>query len=377
MNPLSTGCGYPAAQRPAVRLICLGLVLGLLAPLPAPARSKTRPINAETAEEVALFFALESMRRLRVPLVLRLVFPDGSSREEELERIRQSPPRLNASNVVYPFGDKNALSMVLHEGRGVLSCRYSLSEKRGTVGGWGLTGPEMAAVLNEHSTARERGGAEWSYDPIRDSVGLQRDFSSLPADDDKLYRELNQFMKTGNWWFNERFVKRLVPLVEARQPPASASAEEEGFGATLVLRHFSQQNHEMGAHFAGRYLRGWDRKWGHRAPRVVSDRALDIDQLMYIWVHFEGAGTGEPLAEAAVYAKVRIVRPDGSLAVDEITLPLWRGEAPPGGHLQIGMNNVSFSLDADEPRGDWTIEARVCEDGRDRCVDLRHDFVVR
>ncbi len=94
---------------------------------------------------------------------------------------------------------------------------------------------------------------------------------------------------------------------------------------------------------------------------------------MYAYVHFEGAETGSQ-GGAIVDVSFQIVRPDGSIAADVADVPIWRGEAPPAGHLQIGSNNMSFALDSDEPAGAWSVKATVCDVGAQQCVDLDHPF---
>ena len=58
-------------------------------------------------------------------------------------------------------------------------------------------------------------------------------------------------------------------------------------------------------------------------------------------------------------------------------VPIWRSEAPPSDHLQIGVNDISFALDEDNPRGTYRLEVEVCETTASRCVKLAHAFVLR
>ena len=99
-------------------------------------------------EDLALFFATESMRRLRIPLLLRLVTSSKNepTKQERIDEILADPPRADAQGVVYPFGDKNALSLVYNSDTRSMSCWERLVKKYGSTGMLGLTGPEMAAA---------------------------------------------------------------------------------------------------------------------------------------------------------------------------------------------------------------------------------------
>ncbi len=98
----------PALGRaPVALLVALVAAAGLYCALSAGA-SGARPetgsgpvvdggFDLATVEDLALFFAEESVRRLRVPLPVRL-FMGGVSKKEEIEKIRRDPPKGSPKN---------------------------------------------------------------------------------------------------------------------------------------------------------------------------------------------------------------------------------------------------------------------------------------
>lgn len=361
--------------------VALAALLGPAAVLSSSPDRGTVAQNAfdvATVEELALFYAEESVRRLRVPLAYRLLSlatDDKIDKRKMIEEIRADPPRADDRGVVYPFGDKNDLSFVHHADTGTLSCWERIVKKRGQVGFVGLTGPELAAALNAKSSERERGGAEFAYDPIRDAFSLRRSYSRPPADRERFYQEIDRLIAARMKWAKGRYLKEVRAIAESRHPPGSASAGAEGFAATLVLRHFSAEaaDHKR---WVARYVRSWDRPPGVRPPYLVSDRELLVDQTMSAYVHFQGARNG-PDGTAAVDATFRLIGPDGKATLEDLQVPIWRAEAQPEDHLQLGINDLSFSMDAAETPGAYRLQAEVCDVATGRCVRLAHPFALR
>ena len=72
------------------------------------------------------------------------------------------------------IGDRNPLSFVYEPRTRTLHCWERIVKKRGSMGRLALTGPEMAAALNGVSSReKDRGGADFAYDPVRDAVSLR------------------------------------------------------------------------------------------------------------------------------------------------------------------------------------------------------------
>jgi hypothetical protein len=330
-----------------------------------------------TVEDLALFFAEETIRRVWISPILRLLTPgkDGWNRKEEIERIRNNPPRADENLAVYPMGDKNDLSFVFDPDTRSLSCWERLVKKHGSTGMMGLTGSEMAAALNAVSArGRDRGGADFAYDAIRDALSLRLDFRHPPENRKRFYKEVRGLVAAQVKW-TQRYLDVSRPIVEGRHPPGSATALTEGFGATLVLRHFSVEPSES-QHYVERYLNAWDRPHGGMEPSLVSDRAVLVDQVLHAYIHFRGARNNAQ-GMAAVDATFRLVSPDNGPIFADLEAPIWRGPAPPASHLQIGEKDLALTLDQDEPLGTYSLEARVCDRTTSRCVELEHPFTLR
>ncbi|MCB9377485.1 MAG: hypothetical protein H6511_01800 [Holophagales bacterium] len=326
-----------------------------------------------TVEELALYFAEESVRRLHVPLVLRLVM-GGGSRQEELEKIRRDPPTANADGVVYPFGDSNPLSFVHDPEARTLIVWERMIKKRGSIGLWGLTGPETAAALNAASTRRDRGGADFAYDALGDALSFRLVYRRPPADRKRFYEEVNRVVATQLDWSEKRFLKEMNAIVEARKTPASATASAEGFGATVALRHFSATREETGR-WVWRYVQAWSRPAPRQAPRMISDAAVHTEQPLHAFLLFQGAAA-DAAGKARVEADLRLVGPEGGVRSSTPGILVYDGEAPPVGHLQLGDCGATLELAAGEPPGAYRVEADVCDRVADRCVSLAHPIVL-
>jgi len=322
-----------------------------------------------TVEELALFFAEESVRRLRVPLSVRL-FMGGVSKQEELEKVRRNPPRADRDGVVYPFGDSNPLSFVHDPEARTLTVWERMIKKRGSIGLWGLTGPEAAAALNTASTRRDRGGADFAYDALRDALSFRLVYRQPPADRKRFYEEVSRVVATQLEWSEKRFLKEMNAIVEARKTPASATATREGFRATVALRHFAAGRDDTGR-WVWRYVQAWSRPAPGPAPRMLSDAEVRAEQPLHAFLHFQGA-VADAEGKARVEADLRLVGPEDGVRSSTPGILVFDGEAPPSGHLQLGDRGATLELAAGEPRGAYRVEAEVCDRVANRCVSLVH-----
>lgn len=337
------------------------------------ARSGDR-FSAQDVEALALDYAVEVYRRLEIPPELRhMVDEVEQGRREEIEKIRSSPPTLQSDGVVHPFGPSNPVSFSLNED-GTMTVWNEMIEMEGKMSAWGPTVKEAATALNEASTRKERGGADWAWNRRRDELSLSTTWQDVPrtkAQRERFYRRtLNQheaFMR----WFEGDFSDRLEKIVASKAPPASASAAADDFAATLILRHFSTTGSEQEM-FASRYVRAWDRPPRHRrAPRLVSDRSVRQGQRFYVFFHFRGSQNNAE-GVSPVAATLRIRRPDGDLLLEDVVVPVWQAGAKAKDFMQIGVSNLDLSLDRAESPGTYRLEARVCDQVSGRCVELSH-----
>lgn len=373
-----------------MRFIGVFILAALLvcAPGAGPGAAPARLAEAEpagsfdlaTVEELALFYAVESYRRLKIPLLLRLAMipHDGGGRKEAIEEIRANPPRADEKGVVYPFGDGNPLSFVYDPQTRTLTAWERMVKKRGTTGFMGMTGPEHAAALNAVSSRqRDRGGADWAWDPIRDAISLRRVYHHPPEDRERFYREIDRLLATQRKWAKKRYLKETIALAEARRPPESATATKEGFTATLVLRHFSAPSSES-QFWVERYFRAWAERPRTQAPMLVSDRQVEVaaETWLYFFVHFQGA-ENDPAGAARVEATFKLVAEDSTVLFENFPATVWREPAKPPDFMQIGVNNTFVKLDTAATSGGYRLEARVCDAVAERCVDVTHPYEVR
>jgi len=329
----------------------------------------TGGFDLATVEELALYFAEESMRRLRVPLPLRLLM-GGPSKQEKLEEIRQNPPKADDAGVVYPFGDKNPLSFAFDRAARTLTVWERMMKKRGSIGLWGLTGPEAAAALNAASTRRDRGGADFAYDALGDALSFRLVYRRPPADRGRFYEEVNRVVGTQLDWSEKRFLKEMNAIVDARKTPASATATRDGFRATVALRHFAAGRDDTGR-WVWRYVKAWSRPAPGPAPRMLSDAEVSAEQPLHAFLHFQGA-VADAAGKARVEADLRLVGPEGRVRSSTPGILVFEGEAPPVGHLQLGDRGATLELAAGEPHGRYRVEAEVCDRVANRCVSLVH-----
>ncbi|MGE0639394.1 MAG: hypothetical protein AB7G12_07300 [Thermoanaerobaculia bacterium] len=242
--------------------------------------------------------------------------------------------------------------------------------KRGSVGLWGLTAPEAATALNAASTGRERGRADFAWDPVEDALSFLRVYGSVPADRDRFYREVDQLLDTQRRWSDGPFLRAMTKLVEERATPPSATAIAGGFRATVALRHFAASLDDTGT-WIRRYVQAWSRKPPGQAPRLVSDATVRVDQPLHALVHFEGA-QARPDGAARIDAVLNIVRPDGVAHGTPIDIEVFQGAAPPRGFLQFGDRGATVAFAADRPFGRYEFHINVCDRVADRCVTLVH-----
>ena len=375
--------------RPSTRLATAALVSMLAGAWPSTAASSSSPdpavggppiqgtFDVQAVEELALDFAVAAVRKAPIPLtarVLQLKF-GRINKQEMIAEIESDPPRIDEQGVVYPFGDKNPLSFVFDSGSRSLSCWARLVKMYGWTSAFGLTGPELAAALNAATyRPRDRGGADFAYDPIRDALSLKREYLHPPTERDGFVKEVNRLLSTQRKW-EKRYLKEMEPIAEKRLRPDSAEAEKEGFGAALILRHFSVEPAESDD-WGKRYLETWDRPPGGWEPLLTSDRELLVDQTMHVYVHFHGAGRSDR-GGSTVNATYRLLAPGGELVFEQPDVPIWRDAALPRDHVQLGAKDLSFAIDEAEPTGVYRLEANVCDTATGRCVALVHPFELR
>ena len=326
-------------------------------------------------EELALFYAEESVRNITVPLTLRVVEAlngEKVSKEDQINNIRSNPPKVNEKVVVFPFGKNNPLSFVYNPDNRTMTVWERFIKKRGAIGFYGLTSEELAVEINKTtSRKKDRASADFAYDKITDSLSLKRVYRFPPKNRKKFYKEIDKILKIRmKWMRKERFLKTAKAAANRNKPPESAASENKGFHAVLVLRHFSVPP-ELTQFYTGRYVKTWDRVHGIRPPLLVSDKTFQVGQLLNAFVHFQGASNGEN-GKGKVELEIKLIGPNGEVVFEKQKIKIWQNEAPPIKHLQIGENNLSISMDKESTIGQYLILANVCDQMTNRCVEIKH-----
>ena len=325
-------------------------------------------------EDLALYYAVESYRRLEIPKEMRHLADEiERDRQKEIKEIKADPPKLQPNGAVHPFGPNNPVSFVLNDD-GTMTVWNEMIELEGKLSRWGPTAPEAAKALNESSTRKERGDSDFAWDRTKDALSMHTGWTEVPrtkAERERFYRRTMKQHTAFMSWSEGGFVDRMNGVVGQRELPKSASSEQDGFAASLVLRHFSATGDEQQA-FAERYKRVWDRPARHKlAPRIVSDRSVPQEQRFYLFFHFRGS-KNNTTGISPVDATLRIRSPDGELLVEDVVVPLWRAEAKAEDFWQIGGNNVDLTLDREQAPGGYRIEADICDQTTGRCVTVVH-----
>lgn len=338
------------------------------------ASEKAAEFDITLVEQLALFYAEESIKQMSIPLALR-IFSTGDnkpSKKAELKKLRNNPPKINADGVVYPLGENNPLSFIYSSQNRTMTVSERIINKRGVVGYYGLTAIELAGELNkESSRKKDRAEADFAYDSIADNLSLQRLYNSPPENKKKFYQAVDRIIKAKlKWTQKERFLNAARAAAARNQLPESASTEIDGFKAHLILRHFSVTPDEN-QFYTDRYVKGWDRKPSLNSPLLVSDQKVSTNQILNGFIHFQGAVNGAD-GMANVVADFSLMDPNGQIIFEIPVVQIWRHQAPPQYHLQIGTNNISFSMDDESKIGQYTVEAKVCDQVSNRCSVLRH-----
>lgn len=341
------------------------------------AAADNQTIDLQQVEALALFYAEESVRRLNIPLAFRLVTllsGDKVSREDELAKIRANPPHATDENVVYPFGPKNPLSLAFDADQQTMTVWERVIRYRRKIGFYGFTGPELAEALNEVSDDSARGGGTFGFNHLDDSVSLFRQYSTSPSDLTQFYKEVDRMVETNSRWSNssDKFVKLAKSAARRHAPVQSAVASQEGFRATLTLRHFSVSSPLIKGYIDD-YARIWERPYDRPAPLLVSDRVAQAGQGLAAFIHFKGAGVNQK-GLASLEANFGLIGPDGHAIFEDNIIPLWHEAGPPATHLQLGRNNMLGHLGSELKLGQYTLRANVCDLAADRCVMLATPF---
>ena len=281
-------------------------------------------------------------------------------RQAEEKKIRTKPPRLGPNGLFQINGPAGVLAFEHDAENGRLICWVVVHKVRGEYPPIGLTREEILTALQKGAARGiSTGGGEMVYDPVSDGFFVRRDYLEPPKDMKRMVRELDRLTAAGEKWSRQHYLQAVLSHAETMRPPASATARNQGFRATLALTPDI------------RYRDLWDRPPGAVMPQLVTRPELEIGGTIFAPIFFSGATAG-PNGRARVEAELSVDYPDGKPAAWGFDALLWNAVAPPAGHLQFGTTTRSFTFPAGEPLGRYRVRARVCDVASDRCVSLEH-----
>lgn len=113
---------------------------------------------------------------------------------------------------------------------------------------------------------------------------------------------------------------------------------------------------------------------GYRPNISTTDEASRGDTVAAV-VLFTSCARSESGSCLAV-VDFRVVRPDGTVYAEHAGAPLWDEAPPPTGHLQLGISQLAFEIEPDDPFGEYRIETRVRDLVALRTVTLVRSIAV-
>ena len=134
----------------------------------------------------------------------------------------------------------------------------------------------------------------------------------------------------------------------------------DGFGASLLVTDSPEE-----------FIESWNQPASPEyQPKISTTNRAHRGDTVEAVVLFQGCrADGAGFCDATT--DFVILRPDGS---EYGALPdgeLWQGkQAPPQGVLLLGVVSLVFIVEAEDPLGEYTIQAKVCDSVGEVCLDL-------
>lgn len=121
-----------------------------------------------------------------------------------------------------------------------------------------------------------------------------------------------------------------------------------GFGAVLLLTNKPDA-----------FFEEWSNPNADYQPRITvtaSARRLETITAIILFQHCKA----DPKGDCDTEVDFRVFRPDGSAYAEYKGVELWRGkQSPSADGMQLGLGHLGFKVEADDPLGDYRIEALV------------------
>ncbi len=148
-------------------------------------------------------------------------------------------------------------------------------------------------------------------------------------------------------------------------PPASATGRAGNFRATVVLTEDDTAFQAI-----------WYRPATVKPPPIRTLNDVTIGKRVSTFVLISGSARNAK-GEASVEATFDIVRPDGSIVLTGNDIPLWNALAPPETHLEMAQTIWRFVFDEEDLPGTYRIQALVCDQIAENCVELSLPFELK
>ena len=138
------------------------------------------------------------------------------------------------------------------------------------------------------------------------------------------------------------------------------------FGVMLVL---SSQPEE--------FLEAWDKPAApDYAPQLTSADRVARGQPIVAFVFFTGCRANDA-GHCVSTTEFQVLRPDGSEYASLDRSELWTDKEPPVSRaVQLGIAYIGVVIEPDDPLGEYTVKAKVCDQVAGRCLTLLQRFTA-
>lgn len=286
-------------------------------------------------------------------------------RTEYLAGLKADPPRFDGQGRYHFNPPGGLLEFEYDSERGALIVRTAIHRYRGRQQGHGLAFEQISEAVHRYGDeGADLGGGRLDTAPKLDGVFLRRDFVGPPGNARQFASQVDALVKAANRWSRKDYLKALRAYAMTLAPPASATAEVDGFRATMALTDHPEL-----------YASVWSRPPGAVKPWHISVHRVKPETELVMAIHIVDPATdSEGLAR--VEATTRLLGPDGMERGTPSEVMLWHEPPPPAGHFQLTDRPISVGFSATEPEGTFQVLAEVCDRVAEKCVQLTHPVAL-
>lgn len=140
----------------------------------------------------------------------------------------------------------------------------------------------------------------------------------------------------------------------------------EGFGAMILLTSSPET-----------FLAAWaEPSSPDYAPAIETTDHVARGVPIHAYVFFTGC-TPDRQGSCDATTDFVVLRPDGSEYANIPGVELWQGKPPPEeGSVQLGPASVGVVIEPQDPLGEYTVKARVCDRLADNCLVIWQRFTA-